>query len=301
MNRKTLEPISVAIGTANYSLAANLIDSALQGETGIGWIRELSKLRAFLIDGRPRHSILAKGGNSKLPFLAFSVLPDVTCSGAGSCLAVCYSFKAWRYPAAYARQAQNTALMQTEGGRTEIMQAFEAPHRAYVKKSLTSEDCPSVVFRLYVDGDFADASHVEFWFTYLQENSWLSAYGYSKSFAELLEHADGGGIMPANYTLNISSGHNHTAQTVDRILALPIVRGHFRMVQTPTRWRQSDYGTREYNAELRSTHLALTGRKAFPCPGLCGSCMIAPKTGLNQHACGQGTSMRNVDIIIAIH
>ena len=52
-----------------------------------------------------------KIGNSKLPFLNFSTLPIVTCIGAGICKKYCYSFKAWRYPASFLRQVQNTLLM----------------------------------------------------------------------------------------------------------------------------------------------------------------------------------------------
>lgn len=68
-----------------------------------------------------RWGVLAGDGNSKLPFLAYSELPMATCPGAGACGVYkkdastgtaasgwCYSFKAWRYPAAFARQFLNT-------------------------------------------------------------------------------------------------------------------------------------------------------------------------------------------------
>lgn len=78
--------------------------------------------------GRPlgdvRWSPLAAHGNSKLPFVAYSELPMATCPGAGTCRvpmdsatrdrmrsrgqAWCYSFKAFRYPRAWARMAFNT-------------------------------------------------------------------------------------------------------------------------------------------------------------------------------------------------
>jgi len=68
-----------------------------------------------------RWGVLAGDGNSKLPFLAYSELPMATCPGAGECGVYkkdastgtiasgwCYSFKAWRYPAAFGRQFLNT-------------------------------------------------------------------------------------------------------------------------------------------------------------------------------------------------
>ena len=57
--------------------------------------------------GKLPHTVFTTG-NVKLPFLSFSTLPGVTCPGASSCLDYCYSFKAWRQPAAFFRQVQNT-------------------------------------------------------------------------------------------------------------------------------------------------------------------------------------------------
>ena len=65
----------------------------------------------WLKDGEKLPFSVFTVGNMKLPFLNFSTLPAVTCSGAGSCLNWCYSFKAWRYPSAFFRQCQNTLLM----------------------------------------------------------------------------------------------------------------------------------------------------------------------------------------------
>lgn len=68
-----------------------------------------------------RWGILAGDGNQKLPFVSYSELPMATCPGAGACGVYkkdqqsgapasgwCYSFKAWRYPRAFARQFLNT-------------------------------------------------------------------------------------------------------------------------------------------------------------------------------------------------
>lgn len=77
--------------------------------------------------GRPfgmKWGVLAAKGNKKLPFVSYSELPMATCPGAGLCRvpmnhdtrralranggAWCYSFKAFRYPTAFARLFLNT-------------------------------------------------------------------------------------------------------------------------------------------------------------------------------------------------
>ncbi len=71
-----------------------------------------------------RWGVLAAKGNKKLPFASYSELPMATCPGAGNCrvpmdekqrsalrargMAWCYSFKAFRYPMAFARLFLNT-------------------------------------------------------------------------------------------------------------------------------------------------------------------------------------------------
>lgn len=286
MKTTTLEPIVSAIGAADYPGALLAIERALDGETGTDWLRYLSRLHAMLNDaqhGRPYEpgfTILAKG-NSKLPFVSFSVLPGVTCPGAGDCLEYCYSYKAWRYPAAFCRQVQNTLLMQSGYGRQLILDALDRSLATWKKRAKPNT---KLDFRLYVDGDFASVQDVHFWFSTLRQRPDLAAYGYSKSFHELAGYAAavGDDSLPANYKLNISGGHRHSAGMVAAMEALPITRGHF--IATPT----GDH--KAYRAE--------TGRKAFPCPGKCGECRTVK--GLNVHACGDAR-MANVDVIIAVH
>ena len=79
--------------------------------TGKGWQANFAKLKIVINTMLPQYTIFA-AGNSKLPFQSFSTLPAVTCAGAGACLDFCYSFRAWRYPAAFARQVQNALLMR---------------------------------------------------------------------------------------------------------------------------------------------------------------------------------------------
>jgi hypothetical protein len=225
--------------------------------------------------------VFARDGNDKLPFLAWSSLPGVGfCPGAGECLGFCYSFKAWRYAAAFARQAQNAWLLSSAAGRREILAAldqFKVPG--------------PLDFRLYVDGDFGSVEHVEFWFDAIRARPWLAAYGYSKSFDQLLAYP---GEYPDNYLLNLSSGHNHSPETVAAIERLPIVRGDFIAVPLGHQVRTSDHGGRAHNVELRAAFARIDSRKAFTCPGRCGRC--TPRG----HACGS-PRFSNIPIIIATH
>ena len=68
------------------------------------WGFYANKFKSLLLDDEYKtipFSIFASGGNSKLPFVSFSTIPGATCPGAAKCLKECYSFKAWRYPAAF--------------------------------------------------------------------------------------------------------------------------------------------------------------------------------------------------------
>jgi hypothetical protein len=293
MKMATLSNISRAIGSQDYRLASSLIDQALDGEHGAHWHRDLGKLKTFLLDStrKPLFTIIRKeSGEGKLGkgFLSFSVLPDVTCPGAGDCLQYCYSFKAHRYPAAYSRQAQNTVLMQTEAGRGQIIAAID---------HLASKRTGNIDFRLYVDGDFSSGGDVAFWMELLKQNAWLQTYGYSKSFIELLGY-DTAHNWPANYLLNLSEGHKHNQSIVDLVASLPICRGSFGAVPTLGKYKPAEWQTSAYRKDILAQHKANTGRKAFVCGGRCGACIT--RQGINMHACGD-RQFNNVDIIIAVH
>ncbi len=247
-------------------------DEAFQS---IGWKQNFDKLRAVLNTGVPQYSVFTIG-NSKLPFISFSVLPGVTCPGAGECLKFCYSFRAWRYPAAFMRQCQNTLLMRFN--RDAITNALSG----IVAKMPQGFD-----MRLYVDGDFSSVSDVTYWFDVLNQNPTIRAYGYSKSFDAILTYA---GAWPTNYQLNISGGHNADDATVNRVKALPITRGEFIAVSIGRKIKSNDHGTPSVNRALREAFKI----KAFTCPGKCGSC-----TGKG-HACGMST-LKGLPIIIAMH
>jgi hypothetical protein len=278
MKTATLRGIAAHIATSDLPAASAAIDAALADETGRDWHKHLRKLQATLTDGTPRFSIFAANGNGKLPFVAFSSLPGAGfCPGAGDCLTFCYSFRAWCYPAAFARQAQNAALLQTPAGRTAILTALDA----------FRPDDGALDFRLYVDGDFRNVDDVEFWMVALIARPWLRAYGYSKSWRELLDYS---GPWPTNYLLNLSSGSLHDDATKARVAALPIARGEFIAVPVGYKVKSTDHGSREHQSRLR----AAFGAKAFTCPGKCGSC--TPKG----HACGSDR-FRGVPVIIAVH
>jgi len=229
-------------------------------------------------------------GNKKLSFVAFSVLPAFTCPGAGPCLAFCYSFTAWRYPAPMCRQILNTVLMRYR--RDIVADAFhKIPNGAIV--------------RLYVDGDFENAGQLRFWFERLTERPDLSAYGYSKSWSEFVDYAAQGGQFPANYSLNLSSGSLHGDEVKTAVSALrnvdgvPVVRGEFVAVPIP---RSADipkgskrYDCPAYHTAVRKSAERIFGRKAFSCPGVCDSCLQ------DDHACGKTNAEFPVLIAIGIH
>lgn len=245
-----------------------------------------AKFRTLLASNVPQWPVFAKQGNSKLPFVSFSTLPGVTCPGAGECLQFCYSFTAWRYPDAFFKQAQNAFLMRFHSDA--IVNAFV--ELTYIKKFAGGFD-----FRLYVDGDFSCVRDVAFWMGLLRQFPTVNAYGYSKSFAELLKYdAMADSNWPTNYVVNLSSGHNADPVTEALFEALPIVRGKFSAVNVGYAVTSAMHGTKEHDANVRKAYAAQTGKKAFVCPGECGSC--TPKG----HACGS-KRFQNVDIIIAVH
>lgn len=273
-----LQNLAVSIVSDDTDVILANIDAALSLPVfaSKGWQNDMRKLRSVISSGIPAYSIFAMDGNGKLPFVSFSSLPGVTCPGAGECLKFCYSFRAWRYPAGFMRQAQNAFLMRFH--RDTITAALS---------SIISTMPDGFDMRLYVDGDFASTSDVTYWFRLLNQNPSIRAYGYSKSFDAILAYA---GAWPTNYQLNISGGHNANDATVNRVKALPITRGEFIAVSIGRKINSKDHGTPSVNRALREAFKI----KAFTCPGKCGSC-----TGKG-HACGMST-LKGLPIIIAMH
>jgi hypothetical protein len=276
-----LQQLAVTIQTGDRASIIKALQTlkADPGFQGKGWQTNFAKLALVFASDKAQYSIFALGGNSKLPFVSFSTLPGVTCPGAGDCIDFCYSFRAWRYPAAFARMAQNAFLMRF------------APDQIAAAFAIIATDRPDGFdFRLYVDGDFSSGADVAFWMALLHVTPQARAYGYSKSFAALLGYSIVG-AWPTNYQLNISSGHNASPAMLTAVKTLPIVRGEFIAVSIGRKVKSTDHGTHETNTAIRE---AMGDIKVFPCPGACGSC-----TGKG-HACGM-PELKGRVIAIAMH
>lgn len=273
------EIVQLIADKKEYTLYAYLSD--LLGEIeGPGNRKEIKRFMDFLVTREPVYSIFAKTGNVKLPFLSFSSLPGAPfCVGAGDCLEWCYSFKAWRYAAAFFRQCQNTMLLQTEKGREFILSELDS-----------FDSGAPIDFRLYVDGDFSTIDEVSFWMDSLNDRPWLKTYGYSKSWELFIEYEKSGKSFPENYKLNLSSGSKYGQKEKESMKLLSITRGEFIAVSIGKKVSSSDHGTQTTNKALRAAH----DKKAFTCPGSCGTC--TPKG----HACGS-SRFNDIDIIIAVH
>jgi len=218
--------------------------------------------------GKLPHTVFTTG-NVKLPFLSFSTLPGVTCPGAGSCLDYCYSFKAWRQPAAFFRQVQNTLLMHDfKTIKTEFIKEIS-------RKKFKNLD--KIDFRLYVDGDFSNITDLKNWMQLLEKDPQINAYGYSKSLNLFLQLHDDGFKFPSNYVLNLSNGGKF--DSLRPILKdLYFVRGNFTAI----------------NGDKKEIRKQFTN-KIFVCPGKCGTC-----TNIG-HACGNLTTFNNIEIVIPVH
>lgn len=279
--------VNVAIDTINAAKVYFQNRAIAQGKHKSGWIVPLNRLIVTIRTNLADHSVFMKDGNSKLPFVAFSTLPEVTCPGAGDCLSFCYSFKAWQYPSAFVRQCGNTWMLRSEAGRRNIELAFKD---LFNSKRLSD----GFTFRLYVDGDFSSISDIQFWMQLIKANPNVQTYGYSKSLALLNAYA-AENEFPTNYIFNLSSGHNADDATVGKVKALPIYRGEFRAVNIGRSVKSIDHNKPEHKSELRKVFaLQNAGAKAFACPGKCGECTS------KGHACGSD-AFRSIPIIIAVH
>ena len=249
-----------------------------------GWMDNWIKFEEFLYTGIPQFTIFTKG-NGKLPFYSFSSLPGVTCPGAGDCLKFCYSFRSWRYPAAFFRQIQNTILLMSDTGRKYLREEFNKLK-------------PDHDFRLYVDGDFDSLETMKFWMDLLKSRPDIRAYGYSKSWKLFIEYDQLGYTFPDNYQLNLSSGsiYQNNKTILDQISKLSIYRGEF--IALPSEKMPNILEDRPsftaWAKQLRQRAKLYGIKKAWVCPGKCGNCT---PTG---HACGS-KRFKNVPIIIGIH
>lgn len=275
-------------------MAKNIRGSARKRGT---WKFFLLRFARMIDAGILPHEIFAMDGNVKLPFVAFSTLPIVTCPGAGACAGIdaagaapdlsaafCYSLRAWRYPAAFLRQAMNTLMLRFN--RRAIIDAFKALP-------------DGITFRLYVDGDFDSESTALFWFNLLRQRPDVKCYGYSKSWA-ILEKLSA--HVPENYRLNLSSGGiDDSAEYRQRMRALPMTRGDFIALPVVGEFAKgfARYADPAYHRAVRAAAADAGIGKVFSCPGTCGTC-----TGAG-HACGatrdDGGNVMPLPIVIGIH
>lgn len=248
------------------------------------WGYYARRFAAALRDGRQLFSVFNHTGNIKLPFVSFSTLPLFTCPGAGECTEYCYSLRGWRYPASYFRQLQNTLLMRF--APDIVADAFR--------------DIPvGRALRLYVDGNIENTAQLRFWFDLLRSRPDIQAYGYSKSWEVFAEYDQTDGTYPDNYALNLSSGSRYGAELLERMERLPITRGQFIAVNTPSRHSRDTlqrFASSDYHTEVRAAARQVTGNpRVFSCTGRCGTCT---RFG---HACGDRNRFGMVTIAIGIH
>lgn len=244
------------------------LERRLKGSTKKGtWKYYLRRFVAGFRSGKLPHSIFADKGNVKLPFCSFSTLPIITCPGAGDCAEWCYSLTAWRYPAAFLRQCQNTLLLRFN--KRAIIEAFKRIGKGRW-------------FRLYVDGDFDSVETAVFWFRLLAQRPDIRAYGYSKSW-EILRQVSH--LVPDNYCLNLSSGSKYAddGELAKHMESLPWVRGWF--IATPLTGKHAKgfarFDSKAYHDDVRQSAEAAGIDKVFSCGGKCGECSNAgPVCGL---------------------
>lgn len=253
------------------------------------WAYFANKFATWLkngMEGKPPFSVFVEG-NGKLPFYAFSSLAYADCPGKGACARYCYSLKAWRYPAAFFRQVQNSLLMrnswQTIAGEWEKL-----------PKDRT--------IRLFVDGDFPSVAIVERFMLLIKKRPDLTVYGYTKSWQEFVKLHSSGFDWPDNYIVNQSNGSKWEKTGIGNAFkALPIVRGRFDAVEVAKEFIDSkayqdkaNPGSDLYRKAVREK-LKAAHKKVFACPGNCGNCL--PN---GRHACGS-KQFEGVAIGIGIH
>lgn len=284
MTRKKLKALCKrALAAKTLDESADIIERYAR-QCSRAWRKMLLKLAAGLRKRQAAFKVFTHG-NSKLPFWSFSALPLFTCPGAGDCLEWCYSFTAWRYPAAFCRQLQNTLLLRFAKG--VVSREFLAL-------------AENAIVRLYVDGDIDNLQTMGFWFGLLRRRPDVNAYGYSKSWALFAQWHAQRLPWPANYRLNLSSGSIHDSDNGLRELmeSLPITRGRFVAVDVRGHYARgfARYADKTYHHEVRSATRAEFGtNRVFSCPGNCGDCMPD-----GAHACGDDR-MRGVLVSIGVH
>lgn len=289
------------------------------------------------IGRKPPFEIFAKG-NKKLPFWAFSALPDATCPGAGDCLrnpeekgkrGWCYSFSSWQYIIPYFRQLQNTILIKLQ-------------NKSWIEQDARDKFKDGEVVRLYVDGDIDSLKTLDYWMHFCERFPRNSFYGYTKSWGIVRQwHNANNGAWPENYVINLSSGTSLERKHIkdpevfraivrgmldikNPVTGKRLVRGTFRAVDVGTKYpkltkyeekrsqklgkhyrvpgSKSQEAWNIHRAEVKSAAIAAGIRGDDGNPAKVFACpgkCFACMTG-GRHACGD-RSMQGWAIVIGIH
>jgi hypothetical protein len=247
-------------------------------------VRKGKKGRPINLFDDVRDCCIVETGNVKLPFVAYSEIPVVTCPGAGGvsrfpqlhgnalgtakitengagrtgCATFCYSLKVFGKPSVVFRMLINTLGFSADPAR-HVNVVVEEVVRTKKK-----------ILRLFVDGDFRSTESVWFWMNAIKilAKHGVNVYGYSKSWEEFLEanrhYNANGDFWPRNYALNLSGGSRHSAELrgqMKRVLdwrnAGGVVRGEFNAVQVLERlcWKAAGLSQGEaiWSAFTRAT------------------------------------------------
>ena len=289
MNRKQCLALVERINDLN-AIRAMVADVAKGNQKRGTWAYFAQKLLKWVdggMTGIPPFSVIVANGNKKLPFFAFSSLAIADCPGKGTCQGYCYSLKAWRYPAAFFRQLQNSLLMR---------------HNPQAIAAAWSQIPQGKTVRLFVDGDFPSVEILRFFMDLCKGRPDLSIYGYSKSWAEFVSLDSAGYAWPVNYLVNKSNGSRWINTGIANAFSrLPVVRGEFDAVAvaksfiTSKAYQSKDNaGSGEYRKTVREKLRAIYNR-VFACPGNCGNCLPG-----GRHACGS-KDFSGIAIGIGIH
>ena len=228
MNRKNCLKIVRAINDidAIKSELLQCINTSTENASKPGtWQYYASKLLNYIdsdFSGKPPFTIYILKGNKKLPFAAFSSLALADCPGKGDCAKFCYSLTAWRYPAAFFRQLQNSLLMRFNPEKIKVSVV-----RDYNK-----------AFEIFLKGgvDMFGLAKTEFWYDKLPDDHLLVKNGYLSKVTFFNQ------TPPPSYALRINSqkppfddlnvriGFHH-AMNFDMVLE-KIFRGDFVRMNT---------------------------------------------------------------------
>jgi len=157
--------------------------------------------------------------NAKVGAPAWSVLPVVTCGGAGTCKSYCYSLKAWRNPAAVGRQIQNTiiARLATTCSRYRVafMQIMEDEIKKWGRKRHARKH-----IRLHVDGDMWTVEYLKMWAEIVASCPDSMVYTYTKAFEVWSEYDRlyGSITLPENLRVRLSTDHRYGNADVVRLV-----------------------------------------------------------------------------------